>query len=74
MPYTSILLILCCTVFYYRLGESEYGTGYPLALASVALWGIGIVLLGAGALGNLLLQVALYFALAFWNMRRRRRK
>ena len=74
MPYTTILLIVCCTVFYYRLGESEYGSGGLLALASVALWAIGTFALRFGGLGNLLLQVGLFFALTMWNMKRRERK
>lgn len=75
MPYTSILLtlplIICCAVFYYRVGEQEYGTGGLLALVSVALWMIGHFALGFGWLVNLLIQVGLFFALTFWNMSRR---
>ena len=74
MPYTTILLIVCCAVFYYRLGEFEYGSGGLLALASVALWVIGTFALGFGLLGNLLVQVGLFFALTVWNMMRRERK
>ena len=70
MPYTSLLLIICCAVFYYRLGEGEYGSGGLLALISVALWGLGVFLLKFGWLGNLLLQVGLFFALTLWNMMR----
>jgi hypothetical protein len=74
MPYTTILLIICCAVFYYRLGEFEYGSGGPLALASVALWAIGSFALRFGWLGNLLGQVGLLFVLTFWNIMRRERK
>ncbi len=74
MPYTTILLIVCCAVFYYRVGESEYGSGGLLALASVALWVVGSLALGFGALSNLLVQVGLYFALTVWNMMRRQNK
>ena len=70
MPYTTILLIVCCAVFYYRLGEQEYGSGGLLALISVTLWAIGILAFRLGWLGNLLLQVGLFFALTLWNMRR----
>lgn len=55
MPYTTILLIVCCAVFYYRLGEQEYGSGGLLALVSVVLWAIGILAFRLGWLGNLLL-------------------
>lgn len=68
MPYTSILLIVCCAVFYYRVGESDYDGGGLLALVSVALWLVGDFALGFGTVGNLLLQVGLFFALTFWNM------
>ena len=70
MPYTTILLITCCAVIYYRIGESEYGRGALLALVSVALWVFGSYALGFGWLGNLLVQVGLYFALTFWNIQR----
>jgi uncharacterized membrane protein YobD (UPF0266 family) len=74
MPYTTILLILCCAVFYYRVGESEYGRGALLALASVALWVLGSYALWFGWLGNLLVQVGLFFALTFWNTQRAKRR
>jgi len=72
--YTTILLIICCAVFYYRLGEFEYGSGGLLALASVALWVIGIFAFRLGWIGNLLVQVGLFFGLTVWNMIRRERK
>lgn len=71
MPYTTILLIICCAVFYYRLGEYEYGSGWLLGLVSVMLWVLGIFVLKFGWLGNLLLQVGLFVALTAWNMRRK---
>ena len=74
MPYTTILLIICCAVFYYRIGEQEYGSGGVLALVSVVLWMTGQFALGFGWLANLLVQVGLFFALTFWNMSRRTRK
>jgi hypothetical protein len=35
---------------------------------------VGSYALGLGWLGNLLLQVGLFFALTFWNLSRRQRK
>jgi hypothetical protein len=70
VPYTTLLIIICCAVFYYRVGEQEYGSGGLLALVSVVLWGIGILVLKFGALGNLLLQASLFLAMSLWNMRR----
>ncbi len=74
MAYTTILLVICCAVIYYRIGEFEYGKGALLALVSVALWLIGSFALGFGWLGNLLVQVGLFFALTFWNMQRAKRR
>jgi hypothetical protein len=73
MPYFTLLLVICCAVFYYRVGEAEYGSGELLGLASVILWVIGIFLFKFGWLGNLLLQVGLFFALSLWNMGRKPR-
>ena len=70
MPYTTILLIICCAVFFYRVGEQEYGAGGLLATGSVALWAVGIFLFKFGSLGNLLLQLGLFCALTLWNMMR----
>ncbi len=70
VPYTTLLLVICCAVFYYRVGEYEYGSGELLALVSVVLWVVGIFALGFGWLGNLLLQVGLFGALTLWTMRR----
>ena len=39
MPYTLILVIFCCAVFYYQVGESEYGNGGLLSLVSVKAMG-----------------------------------
>jgi len=66
--------LLRCAVFYYRVGETEYGSGGLLALLSVALWAIGIFALRFGCLGTLLVQVGLFFALTVWNIMRRGRK
>lgn len=74
MPYTTLLLVICCAVFYYRVGEAEYSSGWPLALVSVVLWSVGIFAFKFGWLGNLVLQVGLFFALSFWNMTRPPRK
>ena len=71
MPCTALLLIICCAVCYYRLGEHEYSSGGLLALISVVLWVIGIFVLKFGWLGNLLLQVGLFFGLTCWNMMRK---
>ncbi len=71
MPNATLLPVICCAVFYYRVGEYEYGSGELLALVSVVLWVIGIFAFKFGWLGNLLLQVGLFGALTLWNMRRK---
>jgi hypothetical protein len=74
MPYTTIFLIICCAVLFYRIGEAEYGGGTLLALVSVTLWLLGSYALGFGWLGNLLVQAGLLLALTFWNMQRAKRR
>jgi hypothetical protein len=74
MSYTGLLPIICCAVFYYRLGEEEYDAGWLLALVSVMLWLAGSFALGLGIFGNLLLQVLPFVALTFYNMSRKRPK
>ena len=74
MPYTTILLIVCCAVFYYRVGEFECGSGGWLALLSLALWAVGIFALHFGWLGNLLLQAGLFLGLTIRNMTRQKPK
>lgn len=68
MPYTTILFIICCAVFYYRLGESEYSAGFLLGTVSVILWLLGAGLFHFGNGACLALQVGLYVALTCYNM------
>ena len=69
MPYFSVLIVLCCAIFYYRVGEAEYSGGWLLALISVVLSVVGLLILHWSWLGVLLLQAGLFFALSIWNMR-----
>ena len=73
MPYFSLLIVLCCAIFYHRVGEAEYSGGWLLALISVALSVVGLLILNWGWLGLLLLQAVLFFALSIWNMRSNKR-
>jgi len=73
MPYFSLLIILCCAIFYYRLGEAEYGGGWLLALVSVVLSVVSLLVLHWGWRGTLLLQAGLFVALWVWNMRSSKR-
>ncbi len=67
-PTFGLLIMLCCTAFFYRLGESEYSSGLLLGGASLALWLAGAFLLGLQALGCLLIQAALFVVCVIWNM------
>ena len=64
----TLVIIIACAVFYYRVGESDYDSGMLLAALSVALWLGGSYFLGLGLTGSLLVQVSLFFVLTFWNM------
>jgi len=68
MPYFSLLIVLCCAIFYYRVGEAEYSGGWLLALISVALSVVSL-LLHWGWLGVFFLQAGLFLGLSIWNMR-----
>lgn len=64
------LIMFCCIVFFYRVGEQEYD-GSPIpALISLGLWLLGSFALGFGMIVNLVLQVALFLGLTAWNIRR----
>jgi len=64
----TLVIIIACAVFYYRVGESDYDSGLLLAALSVGLWVGGSYFLGLGLTGSLLVQASLFFALTFWNM------
>jgi len=68
MPYFTLLIVLCCAIFYYRLGEAEYGGGWLPAVVSVGLSALGLLVLGWGWRGNLLLQAGLFVAFWIWNV------
>lgn len=63
-----IVMIIACAVFYYRVGEHDYDSGWLLGAVSVTLWAVGAYLLGWSWPGNLLLQALLFVALTIWNM------
>jgi len=71
--YWGLLFILCCAVFYYRVGELEYNCGWLFALASVAVWLLGSYVLHFGLITNLLAQAGLFIVLTLYNMFVRKR-
>jgi len=66
--YWGLLFVVCCAVFYYRVGEMEYGHGWLFALVSVAVWLLGACVLRFGLIANLLAQAALFVILTLYNM------
>jgi len=67
----DLLIALACGVFYYRVGQWEYGRGFTVAGLSVALWLLSVPLLGFGRVGALAVQAGLFGALTVWNATRR---
>jgi hypothetical protein len=72
--YFSLVIIIACAVFYYRVGESDYDSGLLFAALSVGLWLGGSYFLGLGLMGSLLVQAGLFIGLTFWNMARNKPK
>jgi hypothetical protein len=70
-PGFGLVIMLACAVFYYRLGEAEYGGGLLLGAASLALWLAGAYFLHFGLLGCLLVQACPFIGLTIWNMTRK---
>ena len=64
------LIVICCVVFFYRIGEHEYHGSPVPPLISFGLWLVGSFVLGFGLLVNLVLQGGLFFGLTAWNARR----
>mgnify|MGYP006300705167 CR=1 FL=1 len=71
MGHFDIVILVASAIFYYRLGEIEYGRGWLTGCLSVGA-GVGVAYLFAG--GTLLFLVAqalLYAALTAFNFFRR---
>jgi uncharacterized membrane protein YjjB (DUF3815 family) len=68
--YLTLFLMIAAAIFYYRLGEHEYGRGFATALASVAVSLLTQVLLHWGWLGFVLGQFGVLAGLTWYNMRR----
>jgi hypothetical protein len=67
----DLLIAIACAVFYYRVGQWEYGRGFAVAGLSVALWLASVPLLGFGRVGALAVQAGLFAGLTVWNAKRR---
>ena len=68
--YLTLFLMVAAALFYFRLGEHEYGKGFATAGASIAVSLFTQVLLGWGWLGFVVGQVVVLAGLTWYNMRR----
>jgi hypothetical protein len=68
--YLTWFLVIAGGIFYYRLGEKEYGQGFLSAAASVAISLVTRAGLGWGLVGFVAGQLALLAGMTFYNMRR----
>lgn len=68
----AIVCLIAGGVFYYRLGNYEYGNGFTVAGLSVILGLVAWFVLGMGRYGYLGSQVVLFGILTLWNFRRMR--
>ncbi|MFI5109717.1 MAG: hypothetical protein ACHP78_12825 [Terriglobales bacterium] len=62
--------MIAAAIFYYRLGQHEYGRGFATAGLSLAVSLVTQVLLGWGWLGFVVGQVCVLAALTWYNIRR----
>ena len=73
--YWGLLFIVCCAVFYYRLGELEYNCGWLFALASMGsgCWAVTCCTLASSR--TCWRKAGLFVVLTLYNMfvRSRRR-
>lgn len=62
----SLFLCIACVVFFYKLGDTEYTSGFIMAVISFALWVAGAFVFGffGAALG----QIGLFAALTIINI------
>ncbi len=67
-PTFPFLMMPACAVFYYRRGESEYSSGWLLAVVSLTLWLGAVYLLGFGWPGCLAVQGGWFGVLYLWNL------
>lgn len=68
----AIVCLIAGGVFYYRLGNQEYGEGFTIAGLSVILGLLAWFVFGMGRYGYLGSQAALFGVLTWWNLRRMR--
>lgn len=69
-----VLLIVAGATLYYRIGDSEYGSGFVTAGLSVLFGVVTIFVFGWGSVGYLAGQVVLFACLTWYNMRRQAKR
>jgi hypothetical protein len=68
--YLTLFLIVAAALFYYRLGQHEYGQGFATAGLSLAVSLVTQVLLGWGWVAFVIGQVLVLAGLTWYNIRR----
>ena len=72
--YFTLFLMVAAAIFYYRLGQHEYGGGFATAGLSLAVSLVTQVLLGGGWLSFVIGQVLVLAGLTWYNIRRQAAK
>ena len=68
----SLFLCIACVVFFYKVGDTEYTSGFIMAVISFVLWIVGEVVLGLPLIGGLLAQLGLFVVLTAINIAKHR--
>ncbi len=66
----EIFLMVAAGLFYYRLGQHEYGQGFATAGLSIAVSLVTQLLLHSGWIGFVVGQVLVLAGLTWYNVRR----
>jgi hypothetical protein len=70
----GILLLVCCLVLFYRLGDYEFGSGFVTAGLSLLFGALALFVFSWGVGGYIASQVALLLLLWGYNVRRQERR
>ena len=68
--YITLFLMIAAAIFYYRLGQHEYGGGFATAGLSIAVSLVTQVLLHGGWIAFVVGQFAVLAGLTWYNIRR----
>jgi len=66
LPYTPLLIIIACVIFFYKLGQNEYKSEF-LGVFSLLLWIATLFVFKFSLTGCLLVQGVLFAGLIAWN-------